>query len=448
MTKSWALTLGTGEAVEVTLEVERGLILKVEGKETAREIGWLHVDSLRHVAAKLFVRIVANSAKWWEYEDVTLCCASDDEARALKIEMGNVRGSCELVFDFQKESKSMFGHQYFACEVTIKAGTGVRVTYPGHAKEVEFYKWENVVELTSTRGVSFTGDSIKNDNMVCVVVLQDGARKDKIYKCKDEVQAQEFVTALSKMRAGFTPLSAGDSDVLEKEMATMLQKWWRAMRADGYASAADFNVALAFRTLDLDGSGELDAAELKHAMCEIGDCPITQDEVDVMMEVCDTDGSGTIDPIEFASMLHNRYVCMGGETLAGVAKKIFGAKDSKKKWRELAIHNGLVEKEGLELRKGQVLSIPGIDDKLPDDVVAETEEEADARFIAAQAAEEAAAENMAATKIQAQARGMQARRRVAALRAQAEADKAAGEAVSAELVEEIKEAEAEAAAAE
>jgi len=236
--------------------------------------------------------------------------------------------------------------------------------------------------------------------------------------------------------------------VLEKEMATMLQKWWRAMRADGYASAADFNVALAFRTLDLDGSGELDAAELKHAMCEIGDCPITQDEVDVMMEVCDTDGSGTIDPIEFASMLHNRYVCMGGETLAGVAKKIFGAKDSKKKWRELAIHNGLVEKEGLELRKGQVLSIPGIDDKLPDDVVAETEEEADARFIAAQAAEEAAAENMAATKIQAQARGMQARRRVAALRAQAEADKAAGEAVSAELVEEIKEAEAEAAAAE
>jgi len=204
MTKSWALTLGTGEAVEVTLEVERGLILKVEGKETAREIGWLHVDSLRHVAAKLFVRIVANSSKWWEYEDVTLCCASDDEARALKIEMGNVRGSCELVFDFQKESKSMFGHQYFACEVTIKAGTGVRVTYPGHAKEVEFYKWENVVELTSTRGVSFTGDSIKNDNMVCVVVLQDGARKDKIYKCKDEVQAQEFVTALSKMRAGFT----------------------------------------------------------------------------------------------------------------------------------------------------------------------------------------------------------------------------------------------------
>ena len=445
--KTWDLKLGTGEACSVQLDVSRGLLIKVEGKESAKEYNWLSVDSLKVILSKVFVRIIPDHSHWWNFTDVVLECASEDEARALKIEMGAVRSNCKFVFDFKKESKSMFGgSQYFACEVAIKQSKGIRVTYPGHAKEVEFYPWKNVLELHHTRGISFTDKSMKENNTVRVTVLQYGEPREKIYKCKDDVQAQEFVTALSKMRTGFASLSAGDSETLEAEMATMLQKWWRAMRKDGYASAAEFNVALAFRTLDVDDSGELDYAELKHAMCEVGECPILPEEVDVMMEVCDTDGSGTIDPIEFATMLHNKYVCMEGETLGKVAKKIFGNKDAKKKWREFALHNGLVEKENLELRKGQVLSIPGIDDKLPDGVVIETEEEADARFLAAQAEEQQ--QEKAATKIQARTRGMQARRRVEALRAEAEAERAAGNAVSGELAEEIKAAEAEAAAEE
>jgi len=83
--KTWDLKLGTGEACSVQLDVSRGLILKVEGKEAAKEYNWLSVDSLKVILSKVFVRIIPDHSHWWNFTDVVLECASEDEARALKI---------------------------------------------------------------------------------------------------------------------------------------------------------------------------------------------------------------------------------------------------------------------------------------------------------------------------------------------------------------------------
>merc|ERR1712010_309577 len=58
----------------------------------------------------------------------------------------------------------------------------------------------------------------------------------------------------------------------------------------------------AFELFDLDGSGTIDAKELKTAMRALGMEP-TKEEVKKMIEDIDKDGSGTIDFEEFTAML-------------------------------------------------------------------------------------------------------------------------------------------------
>ncbi|GMI10940.1 hypothetical protein TrLO_g9293 [Triparma laevis f. longispina] len=61
-------------------------------------------------------------------------------------------------------------------------------------------------------------------------------------------------------------------------------------------------IASAFRTFDDDGSGTIDASELKSILTEIDD-KLSSEDIKSMMAEADVDGDGTINYEEFANML-------------------------------------------------------------------------------------------------------------------------------------------------
>ena len=61
----------------------------------------------------------------------------------------------------------------------------------------------------------------------------------------------------------------------------------------------------AFNSVDKDGSGEIDARELKQLCEECGEV-LTDDDVAKMMAMADSDGSGRIDFWEFVTLMVSR----------------------------------------------------------------------------------------------------------------------------------------------
>ncbi|EKX53490.1 hypothetical protein GUITHDRAFT_54801, partial [Guillardia theta CCMP2712] len=57
-------------------------------------------------------------------------------------------------------------------------------------------------------------------------------------------------------------------------------------------------ISSAFNAFDMDGSGELEREEFEEALVHVG-LEVPKEEVDEMMAVMDTDGSGTINFSEF-----------------------------------------------------------------------------------------------------------------------------------------------------
>ncbi|KAJ2044017.1 hypothetical protein H4S04_006453 [Coemansia sp. S16] len=58
----------------------------------------------------------------------------------------------------------------------------------------------------------------------------------------------------------------------------------------------------AFRVFDKDGNGFISAAELRHALTNLGE-KLTQEEVDEMIQEADVNGDGQIDYDEFVKMM-------------------------------------------------------------------------------------------------------------------------------------------------
>ena len=61
-------------------------------------------------------------------------------------------------------------------------------------------------------------------------------------------------------------------------------------------------IASAFRSFDDDGSGTIDASELKSILTQIDD-KLSADDIKAMMAEADVDGDGSINYEEFANML-------------------------------------------------------------------------------------------------------------------------------------------------
>ena len=57
-----------------------------------------------------------------------------------------------------------------------------------------------------------------------------------------------------------------------------------------------------FKVFDTDGSGNISSEELKHILCNL-DEPLTQMEVDWIVDEADVDGDGTISFDEFKKMM-------------------------------------------------------------------------------------------------------------------------------------------------
>ena len=72
------------------------------------------------------------------------------------------------------------------------------------------------------------------------------------------------------------------------------------MAAEGDREAAQ--VRLAFRTLDKNGNGTIEAAEFKHLMTNIGN-PLTEEEVMALINAADINRDGFIDYEEFVRIM-------------------------------------------------------------------------------------------------------------------------------------------------
>ena len=68
----------------------------------------------------------------------------------------------------------------------------------------------------------------------------------------------------------------------------------------------------AFNKFDADGSGSIDKQELRLCMEELGR-PISESDVDAMMQAADTDGNGSVEFSEFAAMMGKRVADDDGE---------------------------------------------------------------------------------------------------------------------------------------
>lgn len=76
--------------------------------------------------------------------------------------------------------------------------------------------------------------------------------------------------------------------------------------ADHYRSVEESNSSMmeAFKLFDKDGSGKIDADELKEAMMRLGD-KLSKEEAEDMIRTADLDKDGKIDYIEFIRMMQD-----------------------------------------------------------------------------------------------------------------------------------------------
>jgi len=111
--------------------------------------------------------------------------------------------------------------------------------------------------------------------------------------------------------AAILPHKVSSKQEVDPEPETQQKKKVRRKRKD--LSEEQIEVfKQAFDLFDADGSGVIDANELKEAMRALG-FEVTKKQVDEMIEEVDQDGSGTIDLDEFIYMMKKKLV-----------RKIFG----------------------------------------------------------------------------------------------------------------------------
>ena len=84
----------------------------------------------------------------------------------------------------------------------------------------------------------------------------------------------------------------------------------------------------AFLLFDMDGSGAISAAELANCLRSLGQNP-TNDQIRVLIEEVDVDGSGDLDFVEFMGILVNSFKKFGGkEVEKGMLREAFDVLDS------------------------------------------------------------------------------------------------------------------------
>ena len=87
----------------------------------------------------------------------------------------------------------------------------------------------------------------------------------------------------------------GDGTIDFEEFCELMEK-----RMSDDSTEAD--IIEVFKVFDNDGSGNITAEELKHILCNL-DEPLTQTEVDWIVDEADVDGDGTISFDEFKKMM-------------------------------------------------------------------------------------------------------------------------------------------------
>ena len=136
-----------------------------------------------------------------------------------------------------------------------------------------------------------------------------GDRVKEAFACLDKqgkgsIQTKDLVTLLRYL--GLNPTEdetddiinesdvVGDEEVGFIEFVEQMKKRWYE---------ADETFRLAFEMFDSDGSGNIDANELKHMMEEQGQMEVDEGEIDDIIARVDKNGDGVIDLEEFMDML-------------------------------------------------------------------------------------------------------------------------------------------------
>lgn len=123
-----------------------------------------------------------------------------------------------------------------------------------------------------------------------------------------EVDFKEFLDWWKTKSAAASPRKVTIEE--PKEVLGAKTRWNRLSRTDSkrrmqrLSSRDDFesNLRHIFNRYDDDGSGEIDATELLEIMQSLG-VSVTEQEIDTMVQEIDEDGSGTIDFLEFKTMV-------------------------------------------------------------------------------------------------------------------------------------------------
>jgi len=93
-----------------------------------------------------------------------------------------------------------------------------------------------------------------------------------------------------------------NSELADSSMATSslsVTNWLTEIQIEEFREA--------FNAFDKDGGGDIDKVELKELFKSLGRAP-SEEELDAMIKVADTDGNGTIDFFEFATMMAHMMV--------------------------------------------------------------------------------------------------------------------------------------------
>ena len=105
----------------------------------------------------------------------------------------------------------------------------------------------------------------------------------------------------------------------------------------------DKEVRDAFTSLDLDQNDYVGAAELTHVLVNIGE-NVTDEEVDEMIRMCDTDGDGQVSYSEFYFMVQGKALPKEGREAVEAAKPLASAPAAaQRNARKVALQNFMAE---------------------------------------------------------------------------------------------------------
>ena len=129
--------------------------------------------------------------------------------------------------------------------------------------------------------------------------------KDRISKLAEELKAQQIAE-----------LDAGRKD--KAELADQILDRQRAAKRVRTTEFTDGEIEAAFKFIDLDHNGYVGAAEIRHVLVCMGEL-ITDEEVDMMIKMVDSDGDGQFSFTEFYNVVtdpdpaHTDFVKMAAQ---------------------------------------------------------------------------------------------------------------------------------------